>query len=160
MPTLELRYLADCPEVIPTVAAWHQRQFGHLGTITLEQRIARFEQSLAKHPLPVTFIAWQEGVPIGSASLVDNDMEDRPHLSPWFASLYVVPEARCHGVGAALLRRVVDEAAALRFAHLYLYTEDQMAFYGRRGWQAIEDRLYRGYPITIMALALPRPTRP
>ena len=70
---------------------------------------------------------------VGSASLIAQDMDTRPELSPWLASVYVAAEHRRQGIGSALVRRVAQEAAALGVETLYLFTPDQEHFYARLG---------------------------
>jgi N-acetylglutamate synthase-like GNAT family acetyltransferase len=81
-------------------------------------------------------------------------MDTRPKLSPWLASVYVAAEHRCQGIGSALVRRVVEEAAALDVQRLYLFTPDQERFYARLGWSVIERCTYRGYPQVVMVMHL------
>jgi GNAT superfamily N-acetyltransferase len=81
-------------------------------------------------------------------------MDIRPHLSPWLATVYVAPEYRGQGIGSALVRRIAEEAAALGVPRLHLYAQDQMGFYVRLGWQAVESLEYRGCLVTVMALDL------
>lgn len=148
---IELRYLADVPDVLPTVASWHHHQWSYLaGSRSLNQRVARLRDHLRRTGVPLTVLAWCEGKPIGCASLVDSDMQTHQHFTPWLASVYVLPEHRHQGIGAALVRRIEDEARHQGFPLLYLYTEDRVAFYTFLGWQAIELRQYRGYPMTVM----------
>lgn len=154
MPVLRLDYLADHPDLVPILAEWHHRQWSYLAhAATLNQRIARLRQH-GRGALPTSFVALLDGAPVGSAALVDNDMTDQSALTPWLANVYVVPEARRHGIGAALVRRAAQEAYALGYHDLYLYTEDQTHFYAQLGWQTVDRRRYRGYLMSVMALRL------
>lgn len=152
MPTLRLDYLSDHPDLIPILAEWHHHQWSYLAhSTTLGQRAARLRQH-GRGRLPTSFVALMDDTPIGSAAIVDNDMTDQDKLTPWLANVYVVPEMRRQGVGAALVQRAVQEARALHFHDIYLYTEDQAHFYAGMGWKAIDRRRYRGYLMTVMAL--------
>lgn len=154
MPTLRLDYLADHPDLVPILAEWHHRQWSYLAhSATLGQRIARLRQH-GRGQLPTSFVALLDDAPVGSAALIANDMTDQETLSPWLANVYVVPTARRHGIGAALVRRAAQEAFVLGYHDLYLYTEDQAHFYTGLGWETIDQRSYRGYLMTVMALQL------
>jgi len=154
-PTCEIVYLGDCPEHIPLLAAWHHAQWSYLSpSTTVEQRIARLRENTGKLCVPTTFVALHGGKPAGSASLVNLDMSTHQQLSPWLAAVYVSPEHRRHGIGAALVNRVVDEARALSIARLYLYTPDKQRFYTRLGWYEMETLHYRGYMMTVMQIDL------
>lgn len=154
MPTFQVDYLADHPDLIPVLAEWHHHQWSYLSqSTTLEQRIARLRQH-GRRQLPTSFVALLDGQPVGSAALIPNDMTDQDRFSPWLANVYVVPHQRRHGIGAALVQRVAEEARALGFRRLYLYTEDQERFYAGLGWEVVDRRHYRGYLMTVMALQL------
>ena len=47
---------------------------------------------------------------VGTVALDPNDMDDRPELKPWMASLLVTPGARGRGIGSMLI------TSALRYA--------------------------------------------
>ena len=88
--------------------------------------------------------------PVGTASLVADDMSDRPELTPWLASVFVLPEWRGQGIASRLVQRVEAEACANGIGYFYLYTPDQQALYRRLGWRDRETRTYRGEAVTIM----------
>ena len=103
--------------------------------------------------IPVTFVAVEDGQPLGSASLVERDLATHTHLGPWLASVYVTHERRRQGIGGQLVRRVVEEAARLHFDRLYLFTLDQEPFYRELGWERLERNHFRGHPIVVMSIA-------
>jgi GNAT superfamily N-acetyltransferase len=70
---------------------------------------------------------------------------------PWLSALYVVPKHRRQGIGALLVERVAAEALSLGYPRVYLYTLDQMPFYGRLGWHTSHVRHYRAHEMTVMA---------
>jgi GNAT superfamily N-acetyltransferase len=171
--TMQIDYLADHPHAITTLARWHHEQWKHLNPGTsIEQRIARLHTHLGKGQIPMTFVALcpsevrcsQPGIPVtereifvGSASLIAQDMDTRPDLSPWLASVFVAPEYRRKGIGTALVRRVIQEAARLDTTRLYLFTTpDKQRFYARLGWSLIEHTRYRGYQQIVMVLEIDR----
>lgn len=158
-----IAYLVDHPAHIPTLARWHHDQWSYLDVgVSVERRAA----ALARHgkgEIPTTVIALsaaQDETPgeilLGSASLIAHDMDTRPDLSPWLASVYVAPAQRGQGIGSALVRRIVEEARRLDCPMIYLFTPDKEAFYTRLGWRVIDRTVYRGYPEVVMA-CLPSP---
>lgn len=168
---MHIDYLADHPGFIPTLARWHHEQWKHLSPgDSVERRIAQLKAHLSKGQIPTTVVAvslsregssetypsrgTQDSV-LGSASLIAHDMDTRPDLSPWLASVFVAPQYRGQGIGTALVRRVIREAEALGTAKLYLYTTpDKGGFYARLGWSLIERTRYRGYQQIVMALQI------
>ncbi len=92
--------------MMPTVARWHHKEWAHLNpgqslSIRIEQMAVYIEASAtcttihSESPLkdrfrPKLFVALNDkGKPIGTAALDLHDMDDKPHLSPWLASVYV-----------------------------------------------------------------------
>ena len=149
----ELYYLADKPEHIPTLAAWHFAQWGELNPVNdVAARIARLQTHLQKQAIPTTFIACDEDELLGSAALVTSDLDIRPKLTPWLASVFVAPAARTRGVGSSLVQRVMQEARTLGVPRLYLFTLDREKFYTSLGWRLLERAIYKNHEIAIMAI--------
>ena len=161
---MQIDYLADHPAFIPTLADWHHAQWSYLSPgDSAECRIKRLQEHLGKKQIPTTFVAYNttgDGteIVVGSASLIAQDMDTRPELSPWLASVYVAAEHRRQGIGSALVRRVTGEAIALGVETLHLFTPDQAHFYARLGWTVLERCIYRGYPQVVMTVSLIAPS--
>lgn len=152
---MHISYLAEHPHLIPALAEWHHAEWAHLNPgDTVEARISRMQKLLAKEQVPTAFVALQGETLLGSASLIDNDMDTRKDLWPWLASVYVAPEFRDRGVGSALVQRVVDEARGLGVETLYLFTPDRESLYARIGWKVIERTEYRGEQVVVMELPI------
>ena len=153
---VRIDYLADHPEMIPTQANWHYNQWGYLNPgCTVDRYIASLEKQLGRKQVPTAFVALEEdNSPLGSASLVTFDMDTKMDLSPWLASVFVVPEQRNKRIGSSLVRRVVDEAKEIGIEILYLFTPDRENFYARMGWTVFERTVYRGERIVIMSIRL------
>ena len=163
---MHIEYLADHPGFIPTLARWHHEQWKHLDPgDSVEKRIAQLQAHLREQQIPTTFVAMSlpdgagserdRAEVLGSASLIAHDMDTHPELSPWLASVFVTPEHRGRGIGTALVQRVIQEAAALGVARLYLFTTpDKQGFYTRLGLSLIEHTRYRGYRQLVMVRRL------
>jgi predicted N-acetyltransferase YhbS len=153
-PTFLIEYLADHRSFIPTLARWHHAQWHYLDVGKSAQQRADALQKHGRGQVPTTVVALSGGRPLGSASLIAHDMDTRMELSPWLASVYVAPEHRGRGIGSALVQRIVAQARALGFEHLYLFTPDKERFYARLGWSVLERTTYRGYAQVVMVLHL------
>ncbi len=157
----ELRYLPNDPTVVETLASWHQATWGHLTGRSQAERVREFDPQLESDRIPLTVVAFiagagGEAVPAGSASLLVDDMDTHPHLTPWLASVYVDPPHRRRGIGERLCRRIVHEAERLQVPRLYLFTPDKMDYYARMGWETLFREPYRGEDVTVMKLELAR----
>ncbi|MCZ6628428.1 MAG: GNAT family N-acetyltransferase [SAR324 cluster bacterium] len=148
---MEIGNLSDNPALVRQISEWHQREWGHLSERTVEDRIAEF----AEHGtgIPLTLVAWLNGEPVGTASLLLQDMDAHPELTPWLGSVYVLSAYRGRGIGGNLIKGAMAEAARLGVETLYLFTEDRAGFYEKLGWEAINSFLYHGQQVTLMQIA-------
>lgn len=150
---MKIGYLADHREHIPRLAEWLHAQWGYLHqNDSVARRAARLESRATRGGVPVTFVAVDGDVLLGSASLVEDDLETRPELTPWLASVFVAPEHRGRGVASALVRRVVEEARDSEVSRLYLWTTDQERLYARLGWRPVERMRFQDEDIVVMAI--------
>ena len=152
---MKIEYLADCPEAIPILSPWHHKEWLIYNPgESIQERVEKITAQAGKGDIPTTFVAIEGGTVLGSASLIAHDMDMRMDLSPWLASVLVAPEHRRRGVGTALVNRVVDEARALGFRTLYLFTPDKEAFYTKLGWRFLERTEYLTHAVVVMSLPL------
>jgi predicted N-acetyltransferase YhbS len=146
-----VEYLAAHPEAIARLAGWHHAEWGYLHPVGTVAEVAdELRRHLRRGAVPTTFVAHVAAELAGSASLVAQDLPERPDLGPWLASLYVAPQHRRKGIGTALAARVVEEAASLGVPTLYLFTFDREGYYARRGWRRLEGATCQGHPVTVM----------
>lgn len=148
---MTIEYLADRPEALPILARWQHAEWGHIRPgDNLERRVARLEGQMGRGAIPLTVVALDGEEVLGSASLIENDMETRPELSPWLASVFVGPEYRRRGIASQLVRRIMAEAARLEVPLLYLYTVHSEQLYAGLGWTFLERTAYGGHDVVIM----------
>jgi N-acetylglutamate synthase-like GNAT family acetyltransferase len=146
-----IEYLADHPEFLPTLAQWQHHEWGHLRPgDSLEARMLRLRGQCQRDRIPLTVVAHVNGEVLGSASLVQHDMDTRLELSPWLAGVFVGSEYRRRGIGAQLVRGIMSEATALKVRLLYLYTVHSEKFYANLGWCLEEHTAYREQNVAIM----------
>ncbi len=155
LPQMRYVYLRDRADLIPLVARWIWDEWRHLlAQQTLEEFAAWFRGSERGCGLPTTIVLLINDAPVGTVSLECDDMDIRPDLTPWLASLFVAPAHRRRGLGRALVHAAEEEARSLAIEKLFLYTPGQEEFYAALGWQRVEACRYRGAPVTIMARLL------
>jgi predicted N-acetyltransferase YhbS len=107
-------------------------------------------ENLGRSSLPVTFLAMEDSKVVGTVSLDLSDLPSHDQLSPWLASLFVVPEARGRGIATALVRHAQEFPALRKVSALYLWTPGLTRLYERCGWIEIERTHYASRPITVM----------
>lgn len=156
---MAIRFLADRPGDVDTLARWHHAQWGDLySDWSLDTATAELRDHATRRTRPTTLIALDDvGGPsgptplLGSVSLVDEDAPElAAHGDAWLASLYVVPEMRGRGLGARLVRALVAHAAAQGVPRLWLFTPEHAAFYAKLGWRPLGRAQLRGVAVQLM----------
>lgn len=148
--SLALVTIAERTDLAAIVADWTWHQWGRAQGETPEQRVATIAGRTARVGLEQCVVALIDGEPAGTASLVAKDTDSRPDLSPWLASLYVVPHFRGTGIAPVLVKAV--EAAAWRAGHprLWLFTDGQVDLYASLGWVEHGVLHDHGRPFVLM----------
>ena len=59
---------------------------------------------------------------VGFISIFPNDCDEKPELSPWYATMYVKEEYRKNGYSKILNNAILSEARKRNFSKLYLKT--------------------------------------
>jgi N-acetylglutamate synthase-like GNAT family acetyltransferase len=148
---MRIEYLCDHPEAFPQLVEWQHAEWGHVRPgDTLEKRAARLRGFSNRDRIPLTVVALDQNEILGSASLIEHDMETRMELTPWLAGVFVAEQYRRRGIGAELVRRIMAEAKRLNVALLYLYTVHSEKFYAALGWELLERTSYREQKVVIM----------
>ena len=147
---LTISDLRDVPEHLHQLAAWHHAQWSCLNPgQSLEDRTNAMQAFLGNSFIPSTFVAIDQEL-LGSAAIIENDMDTRPELSPWLASVYVKHGYRNQGIGTALVKHVIDKAIANGINKIYLFTPDRQSFYSKLGWHHMDDENYHGEDVSVM----------
>jgi GNAT superfamily N-acetyltransferase len=139
MPTWTISNLAHVRQFADTVAerGWHA-WWQNSGS-SLQDYRAGLEPMLRGDALPRALVAHCGDTYLGSALLIENDLEARPNLSPWIAALWVDIEHRGQGIAANLMAAAKTAAAELGNDKVYLCAKAQITpFYLRQGWKQIE----------------------
>ncbi len=159
---VDVTFLAEHPEHVDRIAVWQYGEWGFLDPEdTPGKRREKLEGHLHTDGLPFTLVALErpqdgpDGAPelVGSADLVHHDIPGRPDLTPWLSCVYVPPENRGRGIGGALTRRAVREAAGLGAPTLYLCTWERESFYRELGWTTLERFTAGAWVCVIMEIA-------
>jgi GNAT superfamily N-acetyltransferase len=128
----------DRPEFVPVVARWLWNAFSRQSGRRLEQVQERVAASTARCGPPQTFVLLDDDEPVGTASLVAQDLDTRLDLTPWLAGVFVVPEARGRGHARLLVETVEAAGRAAAIPSLWLYTHAAERIYARAGWRTVE----------------------
>jgi len=106
----------------------------------LDHIAGRVEENLRSPGIPFALVAHRDDEFLGTASVISDDMEERPQYAPWVAAAWVDADHRRYGVGSALVAAAADAAFALQFSRIFLCaTPENSSFYERAGWQRLEE---------------------
>jgi len=130
-------------------ARWRANAFSVLQA-SFEQELRSMELFASDQSLGVALVAKADGEPVGTCLLVESEIEPNHDVSPWLAGLFVVPEHRRKGAGAALVRAIEDEARQREFSRVYLYSTDAVTFYERLGWEVLDRTNWKGFDTALM----------
>lgn len=154
MITIDL--LKNHPECITKLAEiWHEL----LGKIWLpEIEIQEIESGYYEElndDMPLAYVAFYNGLPIGTCSLQLND-GIRPDLAPWLGDLVVDLAYQKQGVGKILIEAAKNKARALGFSKLYLFAFDPtlLNYYSNLGWSKIGMDKFKGHSVIVMEIGL------
>lgn len=138
-----VEYLADYPEYIEACVAWDYGYWGIQETskpLCLADLVVAYRNGAQKSSMPLTLIAIEKklGVPVGMASLWDNDGEEWSELTPWIAAVFVHNRYRGRGYAKALVCRAEEEARRLGTETIYLKSGAAAAMYRPMGYVEID----------------------
>jgi len=155
---VRIENLADHTEVLLELAALHIEFFSRFNAeMTPESRAEQLGARSRKNTIPLTMVALDRETPIGSASIVEHDLDSRMDLSPWVASVVVRSDYQRQGVGTALMKRIEKEAVKLGIKKLYLFTPDMEVFYATLDWVVIGREIFKNrFEVTLMEKEISR----
>lgn len=124
-------------DTIKQISKWEEAQWGVDGVVSTDKPYA-------------IAAAYEDDKLVGSAVLAERDLSIKPHIKPWVASVFVLPEHRGQGIATMLVQKLEEEAKRLKFETIWLYTEEAHTLYVRLGWKFVESLMYKKAPITVM----------
>lgn len=152
--TLSIVPVAEATRDLPIFASWLWLEWGRRRGRTPARSLGRVQGMAGPRKLPFGFCAYWDGLPAGFACCVADDLDNRPDLSPWLASVFVRPDLRGNGIASGVVEAVAAEAKARGFEELFLFTPDQQSLYARLGWVALGQDRDLDEDITLMRRAL------
>jgi GNAT superfamily N-acetyltransferase len=150
-PSLRIRYLADHPEVLGSLAAGFKAQWpSHFADLPVDSIKLEFGNCCRDSGLPLAVVAILEQGFGGTASLRAESGTVCRELGPWLTHLYVEPHLRNRGIGTALIRAVEAEAVRHGFTELFAATARAALVFERLGWHLADAADHQGDRIQVM----------
>jgi predicted N-acetyltransferase YhbS len=95
-------------------------------------------------------VAIWEDQPVGTISLKNREVWERPDFPFWLGALLVPAAERGQGIGRVLVKGAEAAAVQMAIDELHLYTRSRASFHAELGWSVRETLVVRGRPATIM----------
>ncbi|CAI8797329.1 GNAT family N-acetyltransferase [Kosakonia quasisacchari] len=130
--------LYEAPHFEEQVVDWLWHEFGD--SLPRDFFASIIAHSQRPGQLPLTYVLVDDDQLLGTVGLWRCDLISRQDLFPWLAALYVKESARGQGLAGRLQRHVIEQAKAMGFQELHLYSACR-DFYERFGWRYIGDGL-------------------
>lgn len=150
MTDIRIANLAAHPDLLPIVAKWLWQEWARHKGRSIEQVITRLAARQATLGPEQTFVVLDRDTPAATASLVHHDLDPRPDLTPWLASVYVDPAYRGRGHAVRLVHAVEAAAMAGGIRRLWLHSEHAAGLYAKLGWIADGPEVDHGHAVTLM----------
>ena len=145
-----IRFLADRPEAVPILASWFHDEWGRFDGRSRADIEAYLLEHISRGCLPVTFLLEAGSQIVGTVSLDASDLPPFYSVSSWLASLFVLPQARCQGIGTTLIHHAQQFALNRGLRPLYLWTTGSTRLYARCGWATVVRKDYHSHQVTVM----------
>ncbi len=146
--------VAQRPDLVATVAPWIWTEWEQRLGITLAQTTASMAARTAAIGPEQCFVLLDGAVPVATASLYRDDLDERPDLTPWLAAVFVAPPFRGRGHSLRVIDAVVAACRAAAIPTLFLHTEFAAGLYAKLGWQVIGPADDAGHAVTVMRRGL------
>jgi len=156
MHKITIELLKYHAHAIPSLAALWQEMLGKIWEpATPYDEIEHWFHEWMNDRIPLALIALDGTKPVGMCSVQMTD-GIRPDLKPWLCDLCVHPAYQNQGIAQRLIEAAQTCARQEHFDTIYLFAPDKTIpnYYARLGWCEIGLDVYKGHPVTVMAMDL------
>ncbi|MDH3699685.1 MAG: GNAT family N-acetyltransferase [Alphaproteobacteria bacterium] len=140
---IKLAFLADRPDLIPTLCEWFAEIWApYYGPDGPGNAAADLYAGCQVNALPVCLLAVDgAGEPMGTASLKTVSVADLPRHGPWLAALVVRPNCAGRGIANFLVQAIEIEAARRGETALYCDANTDETLKNPGGWEEADANL-------------------
>ena len=119
---------ADFPHLSPQFFDWIESEWGNPQSA---------DEKMVPDSIPTPLFAIENDVLLGGLSFTTHLKPDSEVTGIWINTLYVAPDSRKRGIGAALIEAASEKAKQLNIDELYVYT-DKPEIYEKHGWAIVK----------------------
>lgn len=136
---IEIAFLVDYPEGIPTLTHWFRAQWPAYYAARTPADIAQdFCAEAKRDGLPVRLVAFADGELAGTITLRDQATWTLPAYHPGLGGLLVAAQHRGRGIGSALVSAGMNVAREQGYAQVYATTVTARGILERLGWKLVQ----------------------
>lgn len=136
---IEIAFLVDYPEAIPTLTHWFRAQWPAYYAARTPADIAQdFCAEATLDGLPVRLVAFADGELAGTITLRDQATWTLPAYHPGLGGLLVVAQHRGRGIGTALVSAGMNVAREQGYEQVYATTVTARGILERLGWKLVQ----------------------
>jgi GNAT superfamily N-acetyltransferase len=136
---IEIAFLADHSEAIPTLTHWFRAQWPDYYAGRTQPDIEKgFHSEANRDGLPIRLVAFADGELAGTIVLRERAMATFPEYQPGLGGLFVVERHRGHGVGTELIRAGMNTAREQGHKVVYATTAVASGILERLGWELVK----------------------
>ena len=113
--------------------------------------LCRLRQHTQRNAVPFTIVALENGQPVGSCSVIENDCVHRPQYALWVAAVFVKEEWRHRGIASRILQEACRVAHRAGVKGLYIDSHvNTVPLYEQKGWTILEREV--GDAVSVVML--------
>ena len=147
---IKTAFLADHPEVIPTLAEWFRAQWpDYYAEQTLSDIAEDFREDAQYHSIPLRLVAFVDGDLAGTIVLRDWVTDTLPDAHPGLGGLFVPVLYRQRGVATELVRAGMKVAREQGYEVVYATTVVAGGILKRLGWVVVKEIMHDDEQLTL-----------
>ena len=147
---ITIRFLADHPDAIPTLAKWFRAQWpDYYADMSQEELEQDFLEDASRDRLPIRLLAFESNELVGTIILRVQDNEMARAFQPELGGLYVLESHRGHGIATELVQAGMKVALTQGYETIYATTVVAAGILERLGWEFIQTVVYQDGPISL-----------
>ena len=137
---IEIAFLIDHPETIPTLSQWFRAQWpDYFAERTLADIAQDFHAEANRNSPPVRLVAFADRELAGTITLRQQAIWTLPEYRPGLGGLFVPEQYRGQGIGTELVRAGMKVAQEQGYETVYATTVAAQGILERLGWQLVRE---------------------